>query len=275
MVRDHQTRRAFLKLGTLTASGLLLAGSAGTVAARRPNARFDLDFSSAADAADNTPTSAGWVRDRTAPEAWTATGGQLNIDIDETGDTTGFYAYQGKKYLDADGGYWYAGTGSRLAYRFYIDPDWESDDVGQQTGVWPVLGNANGAISAYPVLEYQDGDANDETGDAGFRAFVYETDDEGDFTSAEWVYLGLPRQLGIDPEEGGWVDVEVQLQQTSDGAAIKWRVNGRLVFDERGYNVFDASTQFLEFILNSRNFGEDQIYRYDDIVLTEPGTARR
>ena len=193
--------------------------------------------------------------------------------MDESAPTSGFYSYQGKKYLDADGSYWNAGTGSRLSYRFYIDPEWETDGVGQETGVWPVLGEVNGYISAYPILEYQDSDANTETGEAGFRVYVYDVDEDGE-PIGKWVYVGLPKKLGIDPEEGGWVTVEAQLQQTSEGAALKWRVNNKLIVDERGYNLFAPGTQFLEFILNSGNFGVEQTYYYDDFELTEPGTAR-
>lgn len=279
------TRRAYMKLGGAALGATVFPFAATPVRAASPNARFDLDFSDPADVADNTPSSAGWVLDRYnpghssgyAPVSFTAAAfdgdDRLCIDISEDGPTSGFYAYQGKKYQAADGAYWNAGTGSRLSYRFYIDPAWESDGVEQQTGVWPVLGTADGSISAYPILEYQDSDANDD-GEAGFRAYVYIADENGDFEEATWEYIGLPKRLGIDPEEGGWVDVEAQLQQTSQGAALKWRINGRLVADERGYNVFAPSDQFLEFILNSPNFGVDQTYYYDDLRLTEPGTAR-
>lgn len=274
MVGKNTTRRNALKLGGLALGASMLPFSVGSALAKRPNARFSLDFATASDAGDNTTTAAGWVVDRQAPENWTTDAGRLCIDIDKTAPTSGFYGYQGKKYLDADGAYWNAGTGSRLSYRFYIDPAWETDGEGQQTGVWSTLGDVNGGISAYPILEYQDSDANTETGEAGFRVYVYESDENGDFAGAKWVYVGLPKKLGIDPEEGGWVTVEAQLQQTSDGAALKWRVNNKLIADERGYNVFASSTQFLEFILNSANFGVDQTYYYDDFELTEPGAAR-
>jgi len=234
---------------------------------------FSLDFSSADDAADNTGTSAGWVVDRRAPESWETDDDRLCIDIDETAETSGFYAYQGKKYQDADGEYWNAGTGSRFSYRFYIDPEWAEDGEEHESGVWPVLGDADGGISAYPILAYRDADASD-TDEAQFRAYVYESDEDGNFSGAKWIDIGLPKKLGIDPEEGGWVDVEAQLQQTNDGAALKWRINNKLVADERGYNVFSPSTQYLEFIVNSINFGNDATYYYDDIELTEPGAAK-
>ncbi|WP_206670843.1 hypothetical protein [Cyclobacterium xiamenense] len=102
---------------------------------------------------------------------------------------------------------------------------------------------------------------------------MYETNEDGDFSGAKWVYLGLPKQLSIDAEVGGWVTIDAQLHKTENGSALKWRINNRLVADERGYNVFSPSTQYLEFIFNSPNFGNDQDYYYDDIVLTKPGSA--
>jgi hypothetical protein len=280
MTRIDLTRRDALKLG----GAAFVASAVATPAAAKakPNAVFDLDFSDPDDVAANSSANPGWVLDRYNPSlgydpvAFTRAmfdgDDRLCIDIDGDGPTSGFYAYHGQKYQDADGAYWQTGTGSRLSYRFYIDPAWESDDDGQQTGVWPVLGNANGSISAYPILEYQDSDASD-TGEGGFRVYVYVADEDGNFEEARWEYLGLPKKLKIDPEEGGWVDVEAQLQRTSEGAALKWRINNKLVADERGYNVFAPSTQFLEFIFNSANFGVDQTYYYDDIALTEPGRA--
>ncbi|MFC7019441.1 MULTISPECIES: hypothetical protein [Haloarcula] len=273
MAFDMPNRRTFLQISGLAAGAALLPLSATGVQAKKPNAVFDLDFSDADDAADNTSSSAGWVVDRRAPESWTTDSGRLCIDIDESAEKSGFYRYQGKKYQDADGEYWNAGTGSRLSYSFYIDPAWETDGEAHESGVWPVLGNANGGISAYPILAYQDSDASD-TGDPQFRTYVYESDEDGNFDGAKWIDLGLPKKLGIDPEAGGWVDIEAQLQQFRDGAALKWRINDKLVVDERGYNVFAPSTQFLEFIFNSINFGTDATYHYDDVVLSTPGNAR-
>lgn len=273
MGNELLNRRTVLRVSGLAIGATMLPVSATGVQARKPNAVFDLDFSDAADAADNTSTSAGWVVDRRAPDSWTTDAGRLCINVDETGPVApDFSRYQGKKYQDVDETYWNAGTGSRLSYRFYIDPAWETDGESQASGMWLVLGDAEGNINAYPILEYQDSDASD-TDDAKFRAFVYETDENGDFETAKWVDIPLSKKLGIDPDEGGWVDLEAQLQQTSDGAAVKWRVNNKLVLDERNYNAFAPSTQFLEFIINSENFGNDATYYYDDMVLSTPGAA--
>jgi hypothetical protein len=261
----------------------MLPLASAPVQAKHPNAVFGLDFGSPSDVADVTATSAGWTLDRyngayTPPVQFTRAmfdgDYRLCIELNGDGPTSGFYGYQGKKYLDAGEAYWNAGTGSRVSYQFYIDPAWETDGVGQETGVWLTLGDADGNISAYPILEYQDSEANEETGEAGFRVFVYVSDDDGNFEEARWEYVGLPKKLKIDPEEGGWVTVEAQLQRTNDGAALKWRVENKLIVDERGYNVFAPSTQFLEFIFNSGNFGADEQYYYDDFALSTPGNAR-
>ncbi|MFC7097429.1 hypothetical protein [Halobaculum marinum] len=260
-----------------------------------PNALFDLDFGDAADVAANSATEPGWVLDRYNPnlsydpvefsqESFDGDD-RLCIDISEDGPTSGFYAYQGQKYQDADGSYWFAERGAPvLSYDFYIDPEWETDGVPQETGVWPVLGDDDGDINAYPILAYQDSDAS-STGEAQFRTYVYELDDDGAFVGADWVNLGLPKKLGIDPEEGGWVTVEARLHPISGknvdgtGAALKWYVNNKLLYDARNYNyTFEEqvynSTQFLEIIINSPNFGVDQQYYYDNITLSEPGNAR-
>mgnify|MGYP006876394643 CR=1 FL=1 len=284
MAPETANRRRFLQMSGLAVGATMLPLSATGAQAKKPNAVFDLDFSDAADAADNTSSSAGWVVDRYNPNlgysrvsfTTASVGGddRLCIELDGDGPTSGFYGYQGKKYQDADGAYWNAGTGSRLSYSFYIDPAWEDDDEAHESGVWPVLGNAAGDISAYPILAYKDSDASD-TGDAQFRTYVYEADEDGNFEEGKWIDIGIPKKLGIDPDEGGWVDIEAQLQSFRDGAALKWRINNKLIADERGYNVFFPSTQYLEFIINSVNFGNDATYYYDDFTLTTPGAASK
>ena len=246
-----------------------------------PNAVFNLTFSDPADASDNTSTSAGWVVDRYAPETFETVlfdgDERLEINIDENGPTSGFQSYHGKKYMDADKTAWGVASNARFSYKFYIDPSWENDGVGQETGVWTTLGDDAGNIIAYPILEYQDSDVN-VNGEAGFRAFVYLQDEDGNYSGAEWLYIGIPKNLGIDPAEGGWVTVEAQIHKTSKGSVVKWRVNNKLVLDERNYNylyegVEYSSLNFVEFIFNSGNFSVDQNYYYDDLVLTDPGYA--
>jgi hypothetical protein len=265
-----RSKRTFVKLGGLALAATAVPVVATPVEAASPNARFGLEFGDPADVADNPASTAGWVVDRRAPESWTTDGGRLRIDVDESAETSGFYRFQGKKYLDADGAYWCSGTDSRLSYRFYIDPAWETDGSGQRTGVRPTLGDANGDVSAHPRVPGQRGERRDGRG--GLPRLRLRVRRRRELRRRPRG-VGLPKKLGIDPDEGGWVDVEVQLQKTGDGAAVKWRVDGKLVHDERNYDVFAPSTQFLEFIVNSRNFGSDRSYD-DDVELTEPGGAK-
>ncbi|WP_458210041.1 twin-arginine translocation signal domain-containing protein [Haladaptatus sp. NG-SE-30] len=269
MTQINNTRRTFLKMSGAT----LLAGFVTPVVSAKPspNSMFNLDFSTPTDVASMTASSPGWTLDRYAPEMWAANmfdgDDRLHIDIDESGPTSGFYAYQGKKYQAADGDDWCAGHGSRLSYRFYIDPSWETDAVAQQTGVWLVPGDDTGDISAYSVMEYQDSDAS-ATDEAGFRLFVQSN-------GGEWRWLGLPEDLGINPTEGGWVDVEAALVGGTHDAKLKWSVNDLHLTTDETIGEYTASTQLLEVIVNSRNAGVDQQYYYDDIALTAPGLAGR
>jgi hypothetical protein len=204
------------------------------VAAASPNARCSLDSSDQSDAADDTASAPGWVLDCS----------------------------------DATSGYLPVGFTSEMVRgddRLCIDTSKDGPTSGSYGYQDEMCHDADGNSSAYPILEYQDGDANDETGEAGFRAYVYESDDDGNVAGAKWEYIGLPGELGIDP--GG-----AQPQQTGDGRGLTRRVNWRLVADERGYNVSAPSAQFLEFTFDSRNFGTDQQY-YHDAELTEPGAA--
>lgn len=273
MASYRPSRRGVLKLG-----GAVLGSAAlpGAVSARRdkgPKAVFDLDFSDPSDVAAVGPSNAGWTTDREDPESFTTEqfdgDDRLAINIAESKATSGFYAYQGKKYQDVGGSYWNAETNARLSYDFYVNPDWESDDDPQQSGVWPVLGTEDGTISAYPILAYRDSAAS-PSGEPGFWAYTYTTDDKG-APAAEWVEIGIPRQLKLDPDDGGWVTIEAQLHQVDAGAALKWRINNKLVLDERGYNTYAPSTQFLEVIINSPNYGVDETYYYDNLTLRETG----
>lgn len=233
-----------ISLGLLASGGLALA-----------NQLFDLDFDDPADASD-------WSVDRRDTEVWeTATfdgDERLHINIDETGDTSGFYSYQGRKYLD-DGEHWYAEKPTVFEYKFYIDPSWETDQAGQETGMWAVLGNENGGITAYSVFEYQDSDA-DEDGEAGFR--LYKQD-------GKWYDVSMPGS--VKPEKGGWVKVKAVLVRTNAGpngeAELEWFVNNAKVAEDDSINIYGETTQFLEPIMNSGNFGVDQDYYYDDISL--------
>jgi hypothetical protein len=266
-------RRTALK--ALGASTVALGGVTGLASAAPTKTVFALDFATGSGDADDVGTNtAGWQVDRSAPETWdiaTFDGdGRLHINIDESGPTSGFYNEQGKKYLPQTGGHWATGHNSTLRYSFYIDPDWEDDGgTRQQTGMWGVVGNANSDIVAYPVLEYQDSDAATNPNEGGppgdgaqFRMFQQ---------TGEWVNLGLPRQTRIDPDEGGWVDVEFRFLFDGGNPRVQYHVNNALIGVDDTIDMYGDPALFLEPILNSENYGNDEDYYYDDIALIEPG----
>lgn len=275
------------------ASAVALTGLSSIAGAQpnNPNNVFDLDFSDPSDDDTVGSNSAGWQVDRQAPDDWSNTpfdgDDRLGINIDENAPG-GFSSYQGKKYLPEEGGHWNTGYGTVLSYSFYIDPAWEDDGNGQETGMWGVIADDSGIIVAYPILEYQDSDASD-SGNARFRVYSYEEfidENDGDGDDG-WVDLGLPQS--INPDEGGWVDVEMRFLRHGrhdkgsgkklKGGKINWHVNGSLVYEDNGlplfaqYEGYGSPTTFLEPILNSGNFGEDQMYYYDDISVKAPGNS--
>jgi hypothetical protein len=287
----NTSRRTYLRGVGLSAFGLTAVSTGVSAQQQSPNTVFDLDFTDAADAGGVGPTSPGWQVDRKAPYRWetdTFDGDdRLEIDIDENGPTSGFYAYQGKKYLPKEDAHWKTGYGTVLSYRFYIDPEWEGDGNGQQTGMWGVIADDDDTIVAYPILEYQDSDASD-TDEARFRVYSYEEfieSDDGDGDDG-WVDVGLPQS--VDPDEGGWVDCEMRWLRHGQfgsgngkklkGGKVNWHVNGSLIYEDNGipyfatnYDGYGDPTQFFEPILNSRNFGANELYYYDDISLKAPG----
>jgi hypothetical protein len=53
---------------------------------------------------------------------------------------------------------------------------------------------------------------------------------------------------------------------------VKYYVNNALVGVDDTIDLYGDPALFLEPILNSENFGEDEDYYYDDISLFAPGT---
>jgi hypothetical protein len=86
--------------------------------------------------------------------------------------------------------------------------------------------------------------------------------------TGEWANLGLPRRTRIDPEEGGWVDLVMQFRIEDGNPRVKYRVNDALIGVADTIDMFGDPARFLEPILDSENFGEDE--DYDDIALVEP-----
>ncbi|MDQ0327671.1 hypothetical protein J2R99_003571, partial [Rhodopseudomonas julia] len=243
----------------------------------QPKEVFNLTFDDDADAAIGKLDGPHWVVDRSPVDNFEIHkngDNRLEVNIKEDGSQNDFYHYQGMKYLaDGDTGSssWGAGDGSTLSYDFYIDPNWVGDKdtdenaIAQRTGIWGVMENDDGDITAYPCFEYVDADAGkggDESkqAEAGFRAFFAQSADD---TVGSWQWIGIPE--GIDPDGDGWVTVQLTFEE---GVGYHWSIDGVEGFTDPG-PTWDGSTGLKTFILNSSNTGDDTSYLYDNIVLTD------
>jgi len=217
-----------------------------------------------------------WLVDRWAPDEFGIEDidgeSALCVSVDEDGPTKNypddtFYDFHGAKYVTGTGnGYWNAGDGSKVSYRFYVDPNWEGDDQKQSSGVWIQGGDELGNITVYSILEYRDSDAATaddytDSDQAGF--YIYAQTSPGTY---EYVYAGLPSEF--DPGTGGWVDVEYELDA---GSAHRWSVNGEELYADTAA-ADDGTTRIQVPFVNSSNFGSEQKYYYDDFSLTRNGT---
>jgi predicted ribosomally synthesized peptide with SipW-like signal peptide len=218
-----------------------------------------------------------WLVDRWAPDGFgtDTVGGEtaLCVSVDEDGPTKDypddtFYDYHGVKYVTDTGGngYWNAGDGSTVSSSFYVDPEWEGDGENQASGIWVQGGDEFENITVYSILEYRDSDtaAADEYTDSDQPGFyVYAQTSPGEYG---FVYAGLPS--GFDPDTGGWVDIEYELDA---GTAHRWSVNGEELYADTAAS-YDGTTRIQVPFINSLNFGVDQEYCYDDFALTRSGT---
>ena len=222
---------------------------------------FDLGFDSL------SGPEGSWKTDRSAPETWEVTTKEgesvLHVNLDEAGETSGFYNEQGKKYLN-DGhpdGYWQTGYGSELHWRFYLDAAWEDDDQQHDFGIWAQLGDGDGDTVNWSVLHYVDSDASDQD-TPGFKLFRGGDDWSG---SDRWTWLGNPSD--VDPMTGGFVDVTARLVDTGGGAELVWFVDGTRVASDA--TSPEAATIQLP-ILNHRNYGTDADYYHSTVSLADP-----
>lgn len=260
MTFDNQSfqRRTILKTisGTVIAGGVLGGVSGSAIAQRGP--LYNLTFNKDGDVADWTADDPGWQRDRTEPEEWVRETGQplnnvVRKNIDESGPTEGFFAYQGMKYMDAGGDRWTAEIPRRLqtSGSIYLDAEWEANDQERQTGIWYALGDDEGERNWWEIVEYRSSEA---TGNgASFRWW--------DPMEAEWVKLGLPE--GVNPEKGGWVNLEMRAEPDGSDIETEWKIRGKQMVEE-SVSLSEDVDHFQELIVNSRNFGTDDNYHFDN-----------
>ncbi|MFZ1302001.1 MAG: hypothetical protein WAQ27_05530 [Candidatus Microsaccharimonas sp.] len=184
--------------------------------------------------------STSWSPDRQTPSggyASTSFGGRndvLELNIDTTqANAVNFYRTEGLGRQITDS--------SSIKADIYIDSSWYSQDV--RAGIWGVGRDASDAISAYPILEFVNGNVPNNSGYSGLRAYNTET---GAWTNLATAY-----------NPNAWNTFEITLNQTTD--VYEYRVNGSLVGTAPG----NASVKIGAAILNSyNNANNDSSYNY-------------
>lgn len=192
-----------------------------------------------------TQAAGTWYKDRFSPDGFAIDGsGHLKIDIAAADhQASSFYNYQGRKY-DVGGTTTFGGS-------IYIDRSWDNLANGMRAGIWGTALDGSNAISAYPILEYTQGQGFD-----GFR--VYDSD------------TGLWTNLALSVTAGNWYD----LAATMTATGWNYYINGALVSS----GAFGPSDQLSNIILNTRNEGEDYSVLWDNVyansspVVPEPAT---
>jgi len=256
-------------------------------------------FSLHADASDVAwagPGSPGWQTDRAALASLAVVADPVDPGNDVlafttngTGESSGFRAYQGAKYLPGSGERWDValGNGAAVEARFYVDPEFANDDGKvQSSGLWVQLQNADNSIGGggwFAILEYVDADgaatlgatATDDTAfTGGFRIWLDPGPNEqgGHDGAGDWVAY-------VNYAGTGWVDLGIELvpaageiQFSINGEAIHTATGGASVWGADGLNATKIDTV----IVQSRNddSGENTTYLYDDITLRGDTSGR-
>lgn len=215
------------------------------------------------------PSTLEWVVDRAAPQTITAQDGAFAFNINEGAETSGFYRFQGARLelSAADHQYIDAVNGTTFSADFYIDPNWATDRVGQESGLWMQMQNTAKTLDGggrFSIAEYLDADAItaiqsnldqtiiDEL-DGAQGALRFWNSDDG---WAEYVAFNAT----------GWVNLEFRFEENSHS----WYVNGNKVYEDLKTAPGDsvAEVDLLETaIFNSVNYGVDETYLYDNIKM--------
>lgn len=146
-----------------------------------------------------------------------------------------FYNTQGRKYDLA------AGT-TFVSGKLYVGPEWENND--RRSDVWATAVDSGGAVAAYPIIGFINGE--------GFRVW----------TSAGWKTIGYPAGFSY----GKWYDLAMQLESES----VKYYIDGTLVDTA----PFAGAVGYSDVILQAYNFGANYDAYWDDLYVgAEPPTV--
>ncbi len=221
-------------------SAAIIAATVGMAGATASASSVNFDFSNPVPLAA-TQTAGAWYTDRYAPgefDSFNFNGEQvLRHGIREADSqanrpsqfSSTFYNYQGRKY---DLGY--TGASVSLSIDLWVDASWENAD--RNAGIWATGTNADGNISAYPIMAYR---AN------GISTF--------DYINGGW----QPAVSFSSGDFGAWVNLSFTL---TPGVGIEYFVNGTSI----GTFADAATTTIDNVILNGYNFGESYDIYWDN-----------
>jgi hypothetical protein len=182
---------------------------------------------------DNGSSLSDWTTDRSTPAGFEIVNNELVMSIDgsEARDLDNFRSTQGMK-LDTNGA-------TFVSIDMFVDASWTG--AKRFGGFWGVATNADGDISAYPILEFQGAGTN--------------------FTDTGIAFW----------DNNGWVDVSTlfnndafntfAFQIASNG--IEYFLNGTLIHTDSE----SGSISFSDIILNAKNVGDSYSVRFDNLVV--------
>lgn len=193
----------------------------------------------------------GWTEDRRLPSTVTSSefdgDYRLHFEIDSEDKNDTWRDYEGINRTVDNMPSW---MHQSFSIDLYIGSDWDSTD--RNAGLWARGEDANGGLTAWPILVYR----NMEDVDSGFYTFNYLNGNAG------WENYFTVGDLGT------WYNLRFDLYQ---GQGVEYFVNNTslgLFADEDTYRLSNV-------ILNAYNFGDDQDIYYDNfkaVATPEPTT---
>ena len=208
----------------------------------------------------------GWVEDRAALDTieWFADTGSdvIAFNMDVGGAQDGFARYQGSK-IEVAGSDFDVAHGAKVNFDFFIDPSWATDEPdAQMSGVWVQMDSASGGDRIWSIVEYLDGSASADR-------LLNEPDGNGakppsdDFVGFRFWSSDVGYEEYVAFEGDGWVNLSFAFE---DDAHV-WSVNGQELYRDESAVV--ASADVIEtLIFNSKNYGHDETYLYDNVKVT-------
>jgi hypothetical protein len=186
----------------------------------------------------------GWAKDRYDPAGFSVVDGALFHSISEAagkldrpaGFQTDFYNTQGKKLDLKDGT-------QKVSVDLYIDPAWKTVE-GRHAGLWATGADKSGAISTYPIVEFQT-----VAGVGEFRGWEFSGDWKSGATPPNFQF-GKTYTLSLTRNPDGSVRYDVA-EKGAPGNAISFSTAASSTIDLdnvilQGHNTTDGRSYLIK-----------------------------